>query len=99
MTEAEYKWIVLQAGDVPLSKWCHRKLLKEQKIEISDRVPELRKRGKVRATIGREPAADGTVEREYPATHECVNCEHGKSKHGGFGDACQSDNCLCGGFE
>lgn len=47
----------------------------------------------VPADTGRKPTASGV-----PA-HLCANCEHAKSKHWGFRGACQSDNCLCPGFE
>lgn len=29
----------------------------------------------------------------------CANCLHKKSRHGGFGDCCQEDNCMCPSFE
>lgn len=34
-----------------------------------------------------------------PRANVCVNCDHAKSKHGGFGGACQEDGCMCGKFE
>ena len=39
------------------------------------------------------------AEKEQPNPMACANCDHLKSKHGGFKGACQADTCLCGGFE
>lgn len=34
-----------------------------------------------------------------PRANVCVNCEHAKHKHGGFGTSCQFEGCLCAKFE
>lgn len=52
----------------------------------------------------RESRAVSTSSRREPVTAEplvgiCANCEHKKTRHGGFKGCCQEDNCLCAGFE
>jgi hypothetical protein len=63
-----------------------------EEIEGSARISDVRQDAAVPAAKGRESVA-------VPSPGICANCEHRRSKHGGFGSACQEDNCLCSGFE
>jgi hypothetical protein len=111
LAEVDYLKIVAEAGDVPLSKWARKRLLNGESGDRREVV--LQPGGEVRSDEGRKPRAAGraalsrTTIREtrfdrypgLPNPKACVNCDHLKIKHGGFGGACQVENCLCGKFE
>lgn len=48
--------------------------------------------GSVQDSFGKPPIT-------MPRTNVCVNCEHAKHKHGGFGNSCQFEGCLCATYE
>jgi len=62
-------------------------------------VPSVREDGGVRVEGRGIDPATGIEGGVRPQAGICVNCDHPKVKHGGFKGACQSENCLCGGFE
>jgi plasmid stability protein len=74
-----------------------------ERLEADGGVQGVREAKAVRAPGGRKPAAVGAVDganlSAAPRSEVCANCDHRKSKHGGFGGACQEDNCLCSGFK
>lgn len=85
LDETDYKWVELQAaGNV--SGWCRERVLAGRSTHLPPDVSEL-----VEVAI-----ADFLPK---PSPNICANCEHKRSRHGGFGHACQEDNCLCARFE
>jgi|SRR5579863_555970 len=72
-----------------------------EELEPVASVSSVREDAAVPAAGGRKPFTDPFPPEAVsdPKPGICANCEHRRSKHGGFGSACQEDNCLCSGFE
>lgn len=79
VSEQEFKEIAKLAGDVPLSKWCRRKLMERIAVPVHEQAGQDRKKRLPRAeTIsvvsGGAPVSDGV-----PASSGL--CEHGAEFH------------------
>ena len=99
MTEAEYKWILLQAGEVPLSKWCKKRVLEGLVERAEDHRSEKLPRTRAVSVVGRSVDAREPMELGgVTAFSQCASCGHPKHKHHGYGNACQEDMCRCGGY-
>ena len=88
----EKEWIELQAGDVPLTRWCHRLLFENMKIEVGNAGRDQGVGGAKGLPRGEGVVASGGRKSDavrVPRGAGAV-CEHGKAK--GY-------NCgLCGGL-
>jgi len=90
---------------VLLSEWI-RKKCNDDKLPHKPGMPEwpgaaedVPRDSGVPTSKRREPSAVGITKLSVPAPDICANCEHKKSRHGGWGKCCQEDNCLCERFE
>lgn len=94
---------VVANGQAVILVPTQRRVLGREESGESDRVPDVPRDVKVRAAKGRKSEAGGGSFGKPPITLPragvCVNCDHPKSKHGGFKGACQAEQCMCGGFE
>jgi len=92
LEEADYKWVELQAGG-NVSGWARDRILSGKKKSEIATVSNYKTR-KLPAGTGL-----GDISELIPSPNVCANCEHPKSKHGGFGTCCQADCCACPRFE
>jgi hypothetical protein len=51
------------------------------------------------SAVSGDSAAFGKPPITLPRTNVCVNCDHPKHKHAGFGGSCQFEGCLCSTYE
>lgn len=74
VSEQEFKEIAKLAGDVPLSKWCRRKLMERIAVPVNEQAGQDRKKRLPRAeTVS---AVSGGFDTPVRAATSLVHCEH-----------------------
>ena len=101
VSAAEFSEIVKLAGDVPLSKWCRRKVMERMAVPVNEQGGQDRKKRLPRAegipVVRRGAGLSEPVPAFGQAGRKCL-CGETWEEHWEDG-RCRAERCKCGKFE